>query len=70
MKNRAPKFAIILILIISFSVFSYINFCPSVGIHPVNPNSLIVDAKQSFKMPEIEATLKVVKAVIGFIFPE
>jgi len=69
MKNRTPKSAVILLLSFSLLVFAYINFCPSVGENGLDPNILLVDAKQSFKMPEIDAALKVIKAVVGFIFP-
>lgn len=69
MKNRAPKFAVILLLSFSLLVFTYINFCPSAGVNPIDPNTMISDARESFKMPEIDAASKVIKAIIGFIFP-
>lgn len=69
MKNRTPKSAVILLLSFSLLVFAYINFCPSLGENTLDANILLVDAKESFTMPEIDAALKVIKAVVGFIFP-
>jgi len=70
MKNRAPKFAVILLLSFSLFVFTYFNFCPSVGVSTIHPNALLADAKENFTMPEIDAAVKVIKAVVGFIFQQ
>ncbi|MEP7266821.1 MAG: hypothetical protein ABI844_04270 [Saprospiraceae bacterium] len=69
MKTRSPKFAFLLVLVASVCIFTYLNFCPSVGNEVIDANSMLTEAKQRLSFPELEVMVKLVKAVTEFLIP-
>jgi hypothetical protein len=70
MKQRTPRFAFILALIISAIIFTYLNYCPSVGQQIMNNPAYVINVSQEIlKLPEVEFIAKACKMVVGYLFP-
>lgn len=70
MKQRTPRFAVILILLSSAVMFTYLNYCPSVGHQLMRDPAYMINVSQEIlKLPEVEFIAKACRVVVSYLFP-